>query len=177
MGYLKTLKKQGLIALLGFTLSYSAQAELLSAAGLGVGALVGATFSSNPTQFTFGVEAQHKLIPPIGLGVALTYFNSGTTLSGTNYSNSFYAVTGQALYHFQGQLDGLHAGVNLGAGISSTSIPGRDGSTDFIIGPMVGYDLPLVSQLTIGGEGTVFFTTQSNGNTIWQILAALKYWF
>jgi hypothetical protein len=143
------------------------------------GALVGATFSSNPTQFTFGIEGHHKLMPPFGIGASLTYFNAGTTLPGfnVNYSNSFTTITGQALYFFTDNLDGLRAGAQLGLGISSTDIPGASGSTNFIIGPTAGYDYIIAKQLSIGAEGTVYFTTATNGTTLFQALGALKYWF
>jgi hypothetical protein len=143
-----------------------------------VGALLGASFISSTTQFTLGIEGIHKIMPPWGVGATLTYYNAGTTLpNNTNYSNRFVTITAQAFYMFAEALEGLRVGAQGGLGIATTDIPGASGSTDFIFGPTAGYDYVVANQFSVGGEGTIYFTTATNGSTLFQVLGAVKYWF
>jgi hypothetical protein len=165
------------ISLLTFSallLPFHSQAAT-SSLPLTLGGLVGATIGNSTSQFTFGAEGQYELAPPFGVGVSLTYYNAGSGISGVSYSSSFTTLTAQGLYYLTDLLSGLHAGAQVGAGFTSTNIPGATGTTDFIFGPMAGYDHPIAAQLTFGGEGTLYFSTRSGTSPIFQILAAIKY--
>jgi hypothetical protein len=138
-----------------------------------IGGLVGPTFGSSLTFFTFGAEGQAQLMGPWGAGASLTYY----TKSIAGYNQGFLTLTGQGLYFFSDILHGLRAGAQAGLGMTSYDAPGVSGTTSFIFGPTGGYDYKLTPNFSVGGEGTLYFSTQSGSSALFQLLAVLKYWF
>ena len=141
------------------------------------GIQLGATFTNSTTLLTLGVQGITKMQAPWGLGAKIDYYSQSTTLGYTSYNNSFTSVTGQGLYFFSNQLDGLRVGVEAGLGFASTSIPGASGTTTILFGPTVGYDYGVLSQVTVGAESSLLLSTAAGTSTALQLLATVRYWF
>lgn len=130
---------------------------------------------------TIGLTFGAKLAPALGVAVMGTYYgqmSSGSLLGlPTGAAAKTLTITGQVNYF----VGGFHAGGEVGATVSSwsgnlSSIHLGDSANGIVFGPVVGYDLTLGKNLSIGAEGHFLISTVKSGVDNLQAFAALKYW-
>jgi hypothetical protein len=151
-----------------------------------VGALAGLGFVSGSlgTQLVLGLNGEYKLAPAYGVGMYFTYNSVSQT---SPASGNVLTFAPEANYHFDGLLTGFRVGGKVGLAIlnqntgSAALIPGTtsatQSTTSLVTGPHVGYDYPIMSSVSLGGETNFLFYTASGGFNAFNILGNLKYWF
>lgn len=171
----------GLVAFMAAFALNSAQAAEVGGAPLasgyvgllaGIGIATGAPVSTS--YFEYGLHIGYHFMPDMSVGVFGQTFSAPSTTFGT------VTVTGprswlfgaEANYHFI-QLPGLHAGVKLGVGTSDAT----NSKTDFIVGPLVAYDIQITDGLSIGPSVEYLFDTSSSTGNILSALADIKFHF
>jgi hypothetical protein len=142
-----------------------------------LGALIGPSFVNHNggTDFDFGGHIGTTLAPAFSVGVYATH----QTLSSSTFTSS-----GETILAFEGNfhpatIDSVYIGGKAGIGFTSTSIFGGSSSeNDFVFGPAIGFNVPLLSpSLTIGAEGNVLFLEAENTVTFVNILGTLTLHF
>lgn len=108
-----------------------------------------------------GVDVGYQPYIPFGLGFEFTNTDNRSL------------VLGKLSYNFGGELPIIH---NSFVGMAA----GQDGST-FVIGPLVGFDIPIASQspdsrFTLGGAAKYLFSDNSNAEAL-SFNGNMKYWF
>ena len=171
----------GLIAVMAAFALNSAQAAEVGGAPLasgyvgllgGVGITTGAPVSTS--YFEYGLHIGYHFMPEMSVGVF------GQTFSSADTNNGFFTIKGarawmfgaEANYHFI-QLPGLHAGVKLGAATSDAT----NSTTDFIVGPLVAYDIQITDGFSIGPSVEYLFDTSSSTGNVLSALADIKFHF
>jgi hypothetical protein len=146
-----------------------------------LGALLGFGFVSNNggTQLVLGANGDYKLAPTYGVGGYFSY-NALSSLPGA--SSSLITLAPEANYYFEGQLTGFRIGGKAGVGFISNSVStsastASSSSTSFVVGPHIGYDFPIMSSVSFGGETNLLFYTANSGFSAFNLLGNLKYWF
>jgi hypothetical protein len=168
-----------------------------------IGALLGFAFASGGSKFEFGLDGNYKLSPEWGIGLYGTYSSTSQTVppvagitAGGTASASSIIIAPELNYFLQGELKGLHLGGKIGLNMisSSSSIAGSTGgsTSNLAFGAGAGYDYPIAQSFTIGGEanfliissgssssgsGSTTVTTSGGSTSVFNILAAGKYWF
>lgn len=148
--------------------------NLVAGAGL---AFVGNGLGTN---LVLDAQGNYRLNANWGVGVYFDYDSLGSVLApGTNtsYGNSYIHLLARGDYYFGGDYAGLRAGIDLGPSFYSTNLPGGSNSTNFTYGAHAGYDFVINSSLSFGPEASLFFSSQTNGPTIFNVLANLKLYF
>lgn len=136
-----------------------------------LGVLVGPSFvdHSGGTDFDIGGHLGTTLTPGFSLGLYGTH---------QSLSSSTIASSGETILAIEGNfhpaaMDSVYLGGKAGIGFTSTSIFGGSSSeNDFVWGPAIGFNIPLLSpSFTIGAEGNVLFLEATNTVTFVNILA------
>lgn len=129
-----------------------------------VGIPLGVGFGNNSygPRFVVGVDAGMKFAPEFGASV---FFNF-TKKDGAKFMP--FGVEGN--YFFDGDLAGMYAGVNLGAGKS-------DAETNFLFGAQVGYDYAVAEGFSIGAKVAYHMVMSDPKGHAFHTLANLRYWF
>ena len=151
-----------------------------------LGALAGMGFISGSlgTRLVLGLNSEYKLAPTYGVGMYFTYNSVAQTDPATG---SVLTIAPEANYHFDGLLTGFRVGAKVGLGIlnvntnSTLLIPGTtsvsQSTTSLVFGPHIGYDYPIMTNVSLGAETNFLFYTASGGFNAFNALGNLKYWF
>lgn len=127
-----------------------------------------------------GYGANVGLIFPMGLTGSIYILNSTESENGVDTSVLHYGlgVDYSLSGMFSGPLGGLHAGLKLGMATAETEFRGASNSEDFFtFGPSVGYDYPIVSYFSVGGEANLLLASGDNTVSTLYVLATGKFWF
>lgn len=154
-----------------------------SESGADVGVLAGVAFANQDIggHFTWGATAHYKIMPNVNIGAFFSYYSNSVTLtngalSGSSYDQHYTQLAAEANYLFD-MLPGAYLGLKMGIGLQSTSLTDSTTSTHYLIGPDIGYDVPIGSGLSLGGQINVLYETSSPNVTATNLLAVLKYNF
>jgi hypothetical protein len=157
-------------------------APMTNTASVGVHAGLGVLGDSGGSHFDVGADASYAILPPLFVAGQFSYIDRGSISSaGNSATGSLYLLTGSLNYDAQNYIPGSFVGVAMGIGINHTSatigtISASNTDSNFYIGPRVGYDYPLSSSFTIGGEGSWLLTAGNSAPNVLQVVAVLKYW-
>jgi hypothetical protein len=175
----------GLILLTTGGTASATQQEVMTESAISLGALFGPGFfnNENGTNASLSAEAEYKYDPSLGFGVYVAYASLGSTdVPGTGtVDKTMVFVTPQVNYYFGGRWAGLHFGGKAGLSFTNTSnlTPGSttDTKTNLAAGPSLGYDYALENGLSIGGEANYLISTSTPSSNVFNLLAAVRYWF
>jgi hypothetical protein len=123
------------------------------------------------THLDMGVTGHVQLLPEMNVGFYYQYYWNNYSNVGTTHNHT---IAGEMNYLFSGPFDGVYAGGKAGLQLTGNSAPMTQSGTDFVFGPTVGYDYPLGSGLSFGGQFNLLFVTSSPVVTDANILAVLK---
>ena len=144
-----------------------------SAGNLGVFGGVASLNNGGGSPGTFGVSFDYGVMDNFTAGLRVGVMNPSQSVNNVSYSQS---LTNFDLA-FKYQMGEWNAGVLLGVGLTTTSVPNASNSTDFNYGVTGGYDWKFMSDFSVGPELSWIGTSLSGGYSQTYILAKLKYWF
>jgi hypothetical protein len=124
------------------------------------------------THLDIGATGHILLAPNVNVGFYAQYYWNNYSSDATSHN---YTIAAEWNYLFADGLQGLYAGGKAGFQFTGNSAPGVQSGTDLVLGPTLGYDYPIASGITLGGQTNILFVTQAPLVTNWNILAVLKW--
>ncbi len=167
------------IAVLGLsaglcTFATSTQADM-SVSNSDLGILGGLAISSQTpysgVHLDLGLTGHVQVQPNLNVGFYYQYYWNNYGNSATTYNHTL-AV--ESNYLFSGDFQGLYAGAKVGLQLTGNSLPNTSTGTDIVLGPAVGYDVPIMTGVSVGGQANLLFVTQSPIVTNLNLVALLK---
>lgn len=147
-----------------------------------VGVLLGVGISGSHVLLEPGLEGGYRFQPEFSVGIYGQEFSSSADVGSVSASSHtwLYGVAGD--YYFP-QVQGLHAGLKIGlqSEVDTSTSTGTGTvsgtTTNFTFAPEVGYDHPLSSEFSIGGQVDLFLPIANGTVAIFNLLASAKYHF
>jgi len=134
----------------------------------------------------WGGEVLYNLIGPLEVGAYINYLGRGTLTdpdTNTKLSANYLTYGGQAMYDSSSIVSGTSFGARMG--LLHNSLTRTDGitgneedhnSTNFSIGPIVEYEVPINTNFTVGGVFNILFNTGDLSHNDIALMATLKYY-
>jgi hypothetical protein len=183
------MKVSKILFLAGFAaviaVSSTAQADMTNkSVTLGLEEGPGFLFGSGGTHLQWGGQALYNLLGPLEVGGYIEYMSRGTLVdpdNGNQLDGNYLFYGGQVLYDLNAWLPNSSLGARIGLvhnSVTKTFSGGgneEDNTTNFSVGPIFNYDIPLGSNFSAGGLANLQLNTGSAHSEI-AILATLKYY-
>jgi hypothetical protein len=171
-----------------FAISSSAFADgIVAPYGITLGGQAGAGILSDGggTHFELGLESLYNVFGPISVGAYVDYLSRGSVvdpLNGDTVSASYLLYGGQVMYDTSLIIPGSSVGMRVGLARNARSVQllsngseMNQDDTNFSIGPVVAYDVPLNPEWSAGGEANWQISSGDSVNNVLGLLATLKY--
>ena len=140
-------------------------------------------------RITFGLGLSYQARERLALGAFYSYSKTDITQKYANLtasgSNRIQLLGAECRYWWSGLYDGLNFGAKAGLAIhkgtaslttGGTTFSSGSNTTDFFVGPTVGYDHPILDggRVSIGLQGDFLHVASNQSYLLVQALAALK---
>lgn len=151
------------------------------------GALGGLGIAGGGSSMTFGADVGYKFMPMLGAGAYFTYIGL-TPASGTGGASMMLLAA--ELNYYVPPVPELHFGGKIGIGFASASATATANvstgvttytpagtTTGLATGAAMGYDYPVIPELSLGGEVNVFYIAGGVSSSLVSLLGDVKYTF
>ncbi len=129
------------------------------------------------TAFNYGADIGIQPYIPFGVGLQFNRFDSGDSEDVNGHELTRMSVLAKATYNFGGDIciiQSSYLGLKTGAVFDEYRNKDR---THFGIGPVVGFDHPIVEHLTLGLELSYLAVVGPESPDSTSLNGAIKYWF